>query len=335
MPQNSCSVPDAPDIPGLTFRHFRGESDYPAIVFVLEGCKKVDKFELTTTVESVARSFEHLHNCDPLKDMVFAEMNGDVIGYTQVWWRKESDGTIYTHFAPLLPEWRGKGIRRSMVLYNECRAREIAVEHLHSDPRFFQAWADDTEIHWRSLLIKEHYKPVRYYFLMVRSLVNDILDVPVPEGITVRPVTPEHCWTVWRAVDEALQDMWGGSDLHDGILKEWMEKPTFNPGLWVGAWDTTTNEVAGAVLTTIDEEENQEYNRKRVHMGPIGVRRPYRRKGLASALIAQSLKVLKDFGMGEVVLSTDSENPTGALRLYEKMGFSTEKQFAVYAKPMD
>ncbi len=70
-------------------------------------------------------------------------------------------------------------------------------------------------------------------------------------------------------------------------------------------------------------------------MGPIGVRRPYRRKGLASVLIAQSFKVLKDFGMTEAVLSTDSENPTGALHLYEKMGFSSAKQSTVYCKPMD
>lgn len=337
MSQNSHTiVPDAPAIPGLIFRHFQGESDYPAVVNVLEGCKEADQFELTTTVESVARSFKHLHNCDPYKDMLFVEMNGHVIGYTQVWWRKEPDGTrIYAHFALLLPEWRGKDIRRSMLLFNEHRAREIAAEHPQGNPRFFQAWADDTEVHWESLLIQEHYNPVRYYFLMVRSLLEDIPDLPLPEGVKIRPVQPEHYWTVWRAVDEALQDLWGGSDLNDEILKEWMENPTFNPGLWVVAWDTTNDQVAGAVLSTIDEEENQEYNRKRAHIGPIGVRRPYRRKGLASALIAQSFKALKDFGMTEAILSADSENSTGALRLYEKMGFSTEKQFTAYSKPMD
>jgi mycothiol synthase len=339
MQQNNprdIDVPDAPDIPGLAFRMFQGKNDYPAIVTVLEGCKEADRFELATTVEGVARSFEHLHNCDPHKDMLFVEMNGEVIGYTQVWWREEPEGTRnYIHFAILLPAWREKGIRRSMLLFNEFRAREIAADHPEGNPHFFQSWADDTELHWISLLRRENYNPVRYYFFMIRSLAEPIPDLPLPEGFKIRPVEPDDCWTIWRAADEALQDQWGGSDLTDEILEEWMERPDFNPGLWVAACDTANDQVAGVVLSSIDEEENQEYSRKRAHIGPIGVRRPYRRKGLASALLAQSLKVLKGSGITEAVLSTDSENPTGALHLYEKIGFSTAKQFVAYCKPMN
>lgn len=339
MPQNSSEdidVPNAPDIPGLAFRMFQGKGDYPAIVNVLEGCKEADQFELTTTVEGVARSFKHLYNCDPYKDMLFVEMSGEVIGYTQMWWREEPEGARnYIHFAILLPEWRGKGIRHSMLLFNEGRAREIAAEHPEGNLRFFQSWADDTELHWISLLRREQYNPVRYYSFMIRSLEEPIPDVPLPGGIKICPAEPDDYWTIWRAADEALQDHWGGSDLTDEILEEWMEKPDFNPGLWVAARDTASNQVAGVVLSSIDEEENQEYNRKRAHMGPIGVRRPYRRKGLASALIARSLQVLKDSGMTEVALNADSENPTGALHLYEKMGFSTARQFATYSKPMN
>lgn len=333
---SNIDVPDAPDISGLTFRRFQGDQDYPAIVAVLEGCKEADQFELTTTVEGLAHSFEHLVNCDPYKDMLFVEMNGHVIGYTQVWWREESDNTRhYDHFAILLPEWRGKGIRRSMLMFNECRARKIAAEHPEGIQQVFQSWADDTEVHWISLLLQEQYSPVRYYFLMVRSLLEPIPDLPLPEGLKIRPVRPEHYWTIWEAAEEALQDNWGGSDLTDELLKEWIESPTFDPGLWVVAWDTANDNVAGLVLSSIDEEENLEYNRKRAHMGPIGVRRPYRRKGLASVLIAEGFKVLKNHGITETVLGVDSENLTGALQLYEKMGFSTAKQFITYRKPMD
>jgi len=337
MSQNiNIDAPFVPDIPGLTFRHFQGKKDYPAMVTVLEGCKKADQFEQTTTVEELARSFEYLVNCNPSTDMAFVQMNDKVIGYTQVWWREESDGTqYYEHFALLLPEWRGKGIRRSMLLFNEHRAKKIAANHLKGNPQFFRSWADDTEVHWISLLLREHYTPVQSYFVMVRSLLQPIPDLSLPEGLKIRPVRPEHYWTVWRAADESLQDLRGGSDLTDEILKEWIENPTFNPRLWVVAWDITTDQVAGVVLSSIDEGENQKYKRKRAHMGPIGVRRPYRRKGLASALLAQSFKVLKDFGMTEATLNVDSENLTGALQLYEKMGFSPIKQFTTYCKPMD
>ena len=332
---HDISVPDAPDITGLSFRHFTGEKDYPVIVEVLEGCKEADQFEQTTTVEGLARSFEHLVNCDPYTDMLFVEMNGEVIGYTQVQWQEESDGTRkYDHFALLLPEWRGKGIRRSMLLFNEQRARKIASEH-PGNQDFLRCWADETEVHWISLLLREHYTPVQYYALMVRPLTEPVPELPLPEGIEIRPVTPEHYWTIWRAAEETLQDQRGGSDLTDEMLKEWMETPTFNPGLWQVAWDTNTSHIAGVVLSSIDQEENRKYNRKRAHLGPIGVLRPYRRKGLASALLARSLKALKDFGMTEATLNVDSESPTGAFRLYENVGFSTVKRFATYQKPMN
>ncbi|MBU7012804.1 MAG: GNAT family N-acetyltransferase [Theionarchaea archaeon] len=329
------AIPDAPDIPGLTFRHFQGESDYPHMIEVIEQCKQEDRFEETITTEDMARFFKHLVNCDPYTDMLFAEVNGDVIGYTRVWWGELKEVRVYRHFALLIPEWRGKDISRCMLRYNEQRLRDIAAQHPKDNPSFFQARAQESEVHWISLLLSENYKPVRHYFLMVRSLLEDIPSLPLSEGLEIRPAAPEHYRTIWSAADEALQDHWGGSDLTDEELAELIERPTFDPGLWVVAWDTATDSVAGVVLTTVDAEENQEYERKRAYLGPIGVRRPYRRKGLASVLIARSFHLLRNAGMTEAALGVDAENPEGALQLYEKMGFSTIIHSATYRKPMD
>lgn len=304
------------------------------MIAVINGCREADQFEQTTTVEDMARFFRHLVNCDPYTDVTFAEVHGKVIGYARVWWEERKDARIYAHFALVIPEWRGKGITRSMLLYSEKRLREKAADHPEGE-RIYQSWADDTEIQWSSLLLREHYQPARYFFFMVRSLSDPIPDVPLPEGVEIRPVQPEHYWPVWRAANEALQDHWGGSDLNDEEFKEWMETPSFDPSMWVVAWDTTIDHIAGVVLSRINEEENKEYNRTRAYMGPIGVRRPYRRQGLASALLARSFKILKAHGMIEVALGVDSENITGAVQLYEKMGFRSVKQSATYRKPMD
>lgn len=332
---SDIDVPDAPAIPGLAFRGFRGKEDYPAMVAVSEGSKEVDQLQYTGSIEDVARTYEHLHNCDPYKDMLFVEMNNHVIGYSRVFWVERNDTRIYIHFTYLLPEWRGKGIRRSMLRYNEHRLQEIASDHPEDKPRFFHAWAEETEVHWESLLIHEQYQPVRYNVKMVRPIQEDLPDLPLPEGFKIRPVQPEHYWTIWRAVDEALQDHWEGSGLSDEQLKEWMEGPTFDPGLWVVAWDTNTDQVAGTVLNYIDEKENEKYHRKRGYTEYIAVRRPYRRKGLAKALITRSFNVLKNCDMNEAALRVDTENPTGALQLYETMGFSPVKRVAFYRKPLD
>jgi ribosomal protein S18 acetylase RimI-like enzyme len=47
-------------------------------------------------------------------------------------------------------------------------------------------------------------------------------------------------------------------------------------------------------------------------------------------LIAQSLWAVKERGMTEAALGVDTENLTGALRLYEGMGFRPVKRFSIY-----
>ena len=327
-------VPDSPDIPGLIFRRFRGEEDYPAIVAVIEGSNKADQIDHTETVEDVAATYRHLVNCDPYKDMIFAEMKGDVIGFGRVWWILRSDGTrTYCHFTLLLPQWRGQGIRRAMLRHNECRLREIAVAHPKEGLRFFEVWAGDAEVDWVSLLIGEGYKPVRYSFETVRPNLENIPDLPLPEGVEVRPSKPEHFRKIFDAAAEAFQDHWGASQWHDEEFERWQEQSFFNPALWQVAWDG--DEVAGMILNFIHEKENSEYNRKRGYTEEISVRRPWRKKGLARALLARSFKLLKDKGMTEAALGVDAENISGALKLYESMGFRTVKRYTTYRKPLD
>jgi mycothiol synthase len=327
-------LPDSPDIPGLTFRRFSGEVDYPAMVSVIDGSKEADQIEHTETLEDIACTYRHLVNCDPYQDVSFAEMTGKVIGYARVWWIQRSDGTrTYDHFALLLPQWRGKNIRHAMLLHNERRLREIASSHPKDMPRFFEVWAGDAEVDWVSLLTKESYKPIRYSFEMVRPNLEDIPDLPLPEGLEVRPAKPEHYRSIYKAAVEAFQDHWGTTGWREEEFKEWQEQSFFNPDLWQVAWDG--DEVAGMILNFIHEKENREFNRKRGYTETICVRRPWRKKGLARALLARSFKVLKDRGMAEAALGVDAENISGALRLYESMGFRTVKRHATYRKPLD
>ena len=93
--------------------------------------------------------------------------------------------------------------------------------------------------------------------------------------------------------------------------------------------------MVGTILNYIDKAENKEYNRKRGHLEFVTVQTPYRGKGLAKALIARSLTVLKDEGMTEAALGVDAENPSGAFHLYESMGFHKTKMRTIYRKSID
>jgi mycothiol synthase len=219
-----------------------------------------------------------------------------------------------------------------MLRHNERRMQEIAAADPYEGPSVIETWAAETEVDWNSLLVSEGYKPVRYGFEMVRPNLDEISDLPLPAGIEVRPALPEHYRRIWDAQAEAFQDHWGATEWRDEWFEMWQERPTFNPQLWQVAWDG--DEIAGMILNFIDQDENKEYHRKRGYTENISVRRPWRRRGLARALLARSLKVLKDQGMTEAALGVDAENISGALGLYESMGFRTVRRHTTYHKPL-
>ena len=89
------------------------------------------------------------------------------------------------------------------------------------------------------------------------------------------------------------------------------------------------------VLAHLNEQENEKHNRKRGYTEHIYVRPQWRGRGLASALIARSLQVLKEQGMTEAELGVDSENESAAFRLYESMGYKTYSIDTWFRKAME
>jgi mycothiol synthase len=325
-------VLEKPPIPGLHFRGFQGASDFPKMAAVIQGSKDADQIERVDSAEDIARNYKHLVNSDPYQDMLFAEMNGQVIGYSRVEWFEELGGKfVYVHLGYLLPAWRRKGIGRAMLHCNQRRLQEIATAHPQAIEHNYQSFTADSERGKTALFVNEGYHPVRHFYHMVRPDLEDIPSAPMPAGLDVRPVLPEHYQAIRQASLEAFRDHWGFSEDQEPTIAQWLDDPNFDPSLWRVAWDG--DQVAGMVRSFIDRKENEEYNRKRGWTEDICVRRPWRRRGLARSLLVQSLYAVRERGMTEAALGVDTQNPTGALRLYESVGFKPAKRFTVYQKP--
>lgn len=335
MNDNIVIVPNAPDISGLRFRGFRGEMDYSNMVAVMEGCREEDGIERIETLESIANDCKHPHNFDPYMDMLFAEVGGDVIGYSRVFWMEEASGNlIYASYGWVLPAWRRKGIGRAMLHYNQARLRDIAAKHPGDRPHLFETYAHETEKALIALMTSEGYKPAVYFLYLVRPDLESLPDAPMPDGLDVRPVRSEHYRAIWEAHQEAFRDHWGYVPPKEEDYDYWLNHPvTFQPELWKVAWDGS--EVVGQVRSFIDEKENAEYQRKRGYTEFISVRRPWRKRGLARSLLVQSIHTLKEHGMTEAALSVHIGNPNGALNLYESVGFRRTRMSVLYQKPMD
>lgn len=331
---DSIIVPDAPKIAGLTFRRFRKDPDYRHMLEIERVCRRADDIKHSTSLEEIINAYEHLTNCDPYEDMILAEVDGQVIGYGRVFWEKLSEGIrIYNLYCHLLPEWRHKGIGTAMLHYNQSRTRHIAAEHPQDGPRYYQSWAADTETSTKWLLDAEGYEAVRTESSLVRDLLEPIPEAQLPEGLEIRPVKPEHIWPIFYAANEAFQDHWGFRPTEDEEFKSWMNDPNFRPELWKVAWDG--DQVAGSVQNYFNPEENDEFYRKRGYTEGISTRRPWRKRGLATALIVESMKMFKEMGMTETAHGVDAENTSGALRLYQRLGYKVVKQYTTYRKPME
>ncbi len=326
---------EAPAIPGLAFRGFVGESDYPKMLAVIDASKHTDKVERSDTLDDIQRNYSHLTNCDPSTDMLFAEINGEVIGYNRVWWEKQDDGTLlYNVVGFLHPDWRRKRIGTAMLQHAEARMRQIAATHETTAKKFSQTWANESEQCLQALLESQGYRPARYFFEMNRDTREPLPDAPMPPGLEVRPVTEAHYRPIFEAANEAFRDHWGFVErTFEEELPHWIEDPNFNPSLWQVAWDG--DQIAGMVQNFVNKAENAEYGRKRGYTEGISVRRPWRKLGLARSLLVQSIAMFKQMGMDETALGVDAENLSGALKLYQGVGYKEIRRNMNYRKLLD
>jgi GNAT superfamily N-acetyltransferase len=323
-------------IAGLAFRTLMGNEDIPKLVETENACWKEDLIDAVITVEDMENDIKDPFNMDPYKDMIIAEVEGKYAGHSIVNWLRVSDECMrYFLYAYLTDEWRGRGLRELLVRRSEERLRVIAHEHPKGITKYIETYSHSEKNDWRSVLEREGYSPSWHLFEMVRPDLDDIPDLSLPVGVEVRRVKPEHYKIIWEAMKEALRDERSFSEdkYGDVAFEKELKEPIFSPELWQIAW--AGGEVVGGVHNYINRGENKAFGRKWGHTERIFVARGWRKKGIARALITRSLKVLKDQGMEAATLDVDTENPSGALRVYESLGYRPTEHFVFFRKSLE
>lgn len=322
-----------PDIPGLVLRPYV-HGDAAALADLNNADSAADNLPWRTTAEEMGNWFARATpSFDATRDAHMLELDGRVVGSCDVEWVDTTDG--FREFrigCALLPEVRRRGIGRWLLRLNEELAAVRLGEQPTERPVMFGSWTPDQRVGKVALLEGEGYTPARYFFDMMRPTLDEIVLPPMPEGLEVRPVADDQFRQLWDADVEAFRDHWGGFDGSDARYQTWLADPKFDPSLFVVAWDG--DEIAGGVLNEINEAENAAFGRLQGWLASVFVRRPWRRRGLARALVMRSLAVLRERGMTSAGLGVDADNANEALRLYTECGFEVEFRSAAYRKPM-
>jgi len=300
---------------------------------IINAVNLTDKNEGVTTAEEIEKNYEFLQRSDTDTDLVFIEFDGKPVGYGRCMWDKEIEGKyLYSFFIHLKEESRGKGIGTAVAGHFTQRLTTISAQHPAEAPKYLQSWASSTQVWYSGLMEKLGFEPIRYGISMVRPASKPVTVTPLPEGLEVREVQPEDYRKVWEADLEAFRDHWGYVEPTEKDYQAYLEFPYFEPELWKVAWDG--DQVVGMVRNFINPKENETLNRKRGYTEFISVRRPWRRKGVARALLTQSIQMFIEMGMEETALGVDTENPNNALHLYQSVGYKELKRFTTYRKPL-
>jgi mycothiol synthase len=326
------AVTALPQLDRVAFRNFRGAIDYPELARIITASAQGEGDERVETTEAIASGYEHLERCDPMQDLLVAEVDGTAVGYSRVFWDQEIDGPrVYKQVCFLDPEFGGRGIGAAMLAWNEARLRDIAAGHEPAES-FLEAWAADANEAATALVQGAGYEPITYMAEMVRPSVEDLPDHPLPAGLEIRPVRDEDIRTIWEADVEAFRDHWGSVEQTDEDYERFIAFPYHEPALWKIAWDDEG--VAGQVKSFINTAENEAHGRQRGWTESISTSRRWRRRGVAKALIVESIRELAARGMTEVALGVHTENPNGAYQLYESLGYEVVRTWTTYRKSL-
>jgi mycothiol synthase len=317
----------------LRFRRWGDASDLDAYVALVNGSWQVDGVEIRTGAANEANDLTHLTDFDLERDLVLVERAGHLVAFARVNIETEDDGTR-RHWSSIMcaPDARGSGLETTLLDWAEARHRERAAAEPPAQRRF-GVWAAEREAWWVSFLESRGYRPARWFTDMVRATLDDLPDRPLPEGLQIRPVRPEHIRTILAAEDEAFRDHWGHHPMSEEDIVGLLEHPHTDPSLWAVAWDG--DEVAALVSGAILHDDNAAFGLRRGWLGAVATRRPWRNRGLASALIVRAMDQMRARGLTSVALGVDTENLSGALGLYERLGFRTDQRFLILYRPFD
>ena len=332
---STIAVPGAPPIAGLTFRHYRDASDLPRLIELMTAVEIADGTFEIVTAETLANLYANRNDFDPGRDLLLAEIDGRLVAYSEQI-RTVRDGTrMYDTFGWVHPDHRRRGLGRAMLAYGEARQRgRAAAEEASGDTRSGQlgSWSSEAAVGNMALLEAAGYAPVRWFFEMLCSDLTDIPAVPLPDGLQLRPVTADRARDVVLADFEAFKDHWGALDHTEADVRRILGDPETDMSLWQVAW--SGDEIAGSVQAVIYPTDNAAQGILRGWLDRVSVRRPWRRRGVARALMTAAMLELRRRGMESVALGVDAENATGALGLYESLGFRVHRRSAAYRKPL-
>jgi len=234
------------------------------------------------------------------------------------------------------PDYRGRGIGTTIEKWAEMRSRRDLSRA--SNGTRFTLWQEalSTDRPTCQFLETKWYHVARHSLRMVIEMTSPPPPPAVPEGLIIRPFIrgKEEEALVWT-VRDVFRDHWGFverpfEEEYQGYIHFLENDPYADPTLWFVALDEAQDKIVAVSVCHPVMTEDPEMG----WVMDLGVRRPWRRRGLALALLYHSFGALYRRGKRKVGLGVDAQSLTGATRLYEKAGMTVDRQYLLFEKEL-
>jgi mycothiol synthase len=313
---------------GVTWRAATVD-DARAITTLLEAMSTRDHPDWSESLQEVVEELEHSW-IDLVHDSVVAiDGQAGLVAWGLVIETPEPETILRVILAGgVHPQHRGRGLGRALLAWQRARAEERLSRSDSILPAWVLAFAPERAPENARLLERRGFTPVRWFTTLEARLDRADLDPSGPAGVRIEPYTPERCEALREAKNAAFADHWGSQPQTVEGWESMMSLPGVRNDLSRVA--LAGEELVGFVVTEVNEDDFARQGYPGCYITLVGTVREWRGRGLASALLSDVMRAARDAGLERAVLDVDTENPTGALGVYERLGFAPTAREVAY-----
>lgn len=267
---------------------------------------------------------------DPARDGVLAlDAHGTAVAWGLVVEPPEPESLVRVIlFGGVDPARRGSGIGRRLLDWQHARARQMLSKNENALPAWVMNYAADLAPEHGRLMQRAGFEPARYFTTLECGLSQPSPELALPPGVTLEPFSAHRSEAVRAAKNAAFADHWGSQPATREGWESTVTLPSFRPELCRVA--LVGDDVVGFVMTDINEDDWERQGVRSAYISLVGTVREWRGRGLASALLADVLRAHRAADLELAVLDVDTENPTGALGVYTRLGFAPTARDVAY-----